>query len=114
MAKAAAAAKKEPKPKSTKPKKDPNAPKRPSTSFIIFSNLKRNQIKQENPSAAFGEVGKLLGIAWKEVSDEDKLVYAKLADKDKERFKKENEAYLLTKGGKKEVEEEVEEEEDDE
>ena len=36
-----------------------------------------------NPEATFGEVGKLVGAAWKERSDKDKKPYQAEAEKDK-------------------------------
>lgn len=66
--------KKDLEPPSKKQKKDPNAPKRNMSSFMFFSNDKRQQVKDENPSLAFGEVGKELGRLWKEASAEEKEV----------------------------------------
>jgi hypothetical protein len=42
--------------KTTKKAKDPNAPKRPLSAFMIFSNESRSRIKEENPSAKFGTI----------------------------------------------------------
>jgi len=41
---------------------------------MFFSQDWRERIKAENPSAGFGEVGKLLGAKWKELDDEEKKV----------------------------------------
>jgi hypothetical protein len=41
---------------------------------------------QENPDATFGELGKLLGAAWKEVSEGDRKPYNDQAKADKERY----------------------------
>lgn len=40
--------------KSGKKKKDPNAPKRPLSAFMLFSQDKRASIKEENPDVTFG------------------------------------------------------------
>ena len=40
----------------TKPKKDPNRPKRNMSAFFLYSNANRPRIKQENPEIAFGQV----------------------------------------------------------
>lgn len=45
-----------PKPKK---KKDPNAPKRPTTGFFYFSNDHRNKVREENPEARGGMMHKL-------------------------------------------------------
>lgn len=44
--------------KKAKVKKDPNAPKKASTSFLIFSSEMRPKLKAENPDMSFGELGK--------------------------------------------------------
>ncbi len=41
---------------SKKKKKDPNAPKKPKSSFMYFSNAKRAEVKTANPDASFGEI----------------------------------------------------------
>jgi len=46
--------------KKTKAKKDKNAPKRGSTSFLIFSNEMRPKLKAQNPDMSFSEMGKKL------------------------------------------------------
>ena len=42
--------------KTTKKEKDPNAPKRGKSSFMFFSTEWRSKIKEENPTATFGEL----------------------------------------------------------
>ena len=54
------------------PKKDPNAPKRPLTSFMLFSQKHREAIKAQNPDVSFGQIGKLLGQQWKAIGAEEK------------------------------------------
>jgi len=76
-----------------KQKKDPNAPKRAMTSYLFFSAANREKIKAENPGVTFGQIGKLLGAQYKALSDDEKAKYVKLATADKDRYKKELEAY---------------------
>ena len=38
--------------------------KRAPSAYIIFCTEKRTEIKEANPEATFGELGKLLGAAW--------------------------------------------------
>ena len=38
----------------TKAKKDPNAPKKPLSAFMFFSQENRQKVKDENPDATFG------------------------------------------------------------
>ncbi|KAJ3038281.1 Non-histone chromosomal protein 6 [Rhizophlyctis rosea] len=94
-----------------KAKKDPNAPKKPLSAFIIFSNENRARIKEENPAAEFKDIGKLLGTAWRGMGESEKQKYQKKADQDKERYAREEKAY---KPGAANDDDEDEEEEDDE
>jgi len=84
-------------------KKDPDAPKKPCTAFVWFSKEQRPKIKEQNPKASFGEIGKLLGAAWKEVDADDKKRFEGQAAEDKKRYERENKEYESKK--KKEQEE---------
>ena len=42
---------------------------------MVFCKEMRPKILKDNPGMAFGEVGKALGAAWKELSDADKAKY---------------------------------------
>jgi len=72
-----------------KKKKDVNAPKKPSSGFMWFSKETRPKIKEKNPAATFGELGKLIGEAWRAMSEDDKKPFMKKAEEDKERYKAE-------------------------
>lgn len=76
-----------------KAKKDPLAPKRGMSAFMLFSNEQRNKIKAENPEATFGEVGRKVGEAWKALNDKQKQVYVKKAEQDKKRYEDELQKY---------------------
>ncbi len=82
--------------KKKKPSKDPNAPKKPSTAYLFFSNDKRNELKEQGLS--FTEIGEKLGELWKAVSDEEKKKYEALAAKDKERYTEEMSKYVPAPG----------------
>jgi hypothetical protein len=55
--------------------------KRPLTSFILFSNETRDQVKLEYPNHKFPEIGKILGSKWKALTEEEKQKYKDKADK---------------------------------
>ena len=42
---------------------------------MVFSSEQRETVKKANPEASFGELGKLLGVAWKQLSEEEKAKY---------------------------------------
>ena len=77
----------------TKKVKDPNAPKKGMSAFMMFSNEQRNKIKADNPEATFGEIGRKVGEAWKALNDKQKAVYTKKAEEDKKRYDSEFQTY---------------------
>jgi len=92
--KAAAGDKKAKKGKKTeKKKKDPNAPKRPLSAFMYYSQKQRPNVKKENPTATFAEVAKILGEQWKALDASLRKEYDKSAADDKKRFEKQKAAY---------------------
>jgi len=76
-----------------KRKKDPNAPKRGLSAYMFFANDNREKVRTDNPGITFGEVGKLLGEKWKELTDKEKLPYEAKAKTDKERYESEKARY---------------------
>jgi len=64
----------------------PKSPKKPKTAFMVFSNVKRAEIKQQHPEASFGDIGKILGVLWKQLPEEEKLPYASAAREDRQRY----------------------------
>ncbi|KAI8149163.1 high mobility group box domain-containing protein [Fennellomyces sp. T-0311] len=70
-------------------KKDPNAPKRGLSAYMFFSQETRTKVQQENPDAAFGQIGKILGDKWKNMTDEEKKPYVEKAQEDKKRYEAE-------------------------
>jgi len=80
-------------------KKDPNAPKKGLTDFMIFQQEHRAQVKEENPDASFGEIGKILGDMWKKLDADSKKEFKKRAEEDKARYVKEKAKYDSEKGG---------------
>merc|ERR1711935_506772 len=58
-------------------KKDPNAPKRPMSSYFLFMNASRPQVRKENPDASIGEVAKIMGKMWGEIEPAEKAKFDK-------------------------------------
>lgn len=77
----------------TKAVKDPNAPKRWSSNYILFCQERRKQIVSEFPDAKATDVTAKLGQAWTALPDGEKRKYTEMSERDKERFNREMEAY---------------------
>eukprot|EP01090_Pellita_catalonica_P012629 TRINITY_DN2798_c0_g1_i1.p1 TRINITY_DN2798_c0_g1~~TRINITY_DN2798_c0_g1_i1.p1 ORF type:complete len:217 (+),score=51.08 TRINITY_DN2798_c0_g1_i1:136-786(+) len=78
-------------------KKDPNAPKKPCSAFFFFSKKQRPQIRKDNPEATFGEIGKLIGAAWRALSEDDREPFKIQAAEAKKLYAKKMESYVPPK-----------------
>ena len=81
-----------------KKKKDPNRLKNARSAFTFFCKEERSAIKEAMErdcpgSGTFAEVAKAVGVAWKEMDDDDRAPFAKLNAKDKKRREAEMENY---------------------
>jgi HMG (high mobility group) box len=70
-----------------KSSKDPRAPKRPMSAFLAYSNNKRSEVKQNNPSLSNADISRLLASMWKEVNNEEKQHYIEEEMKLREDYK---------------------------
>ena len=78
--------------------KDPNKPKRAKSAYLFFSDAMRQKVmtkmkKKSKGSIKISEVAKELGAMWKKLNSKDKVPYEKQAEKDRERYRDEMEAY---------------------
>jgi len=76
-----------------KPMKDPDRPKKGKTSYMYFAEDNRTEIREKFPDATMGDISKELGKKWQTLSEKDKEPYIALANKDKERYEEDMEAY---------------------
>eukprot|EP01087_Luapelamoeba_hula_P001629 TRINITY_DN1134_c1_g1_i1.p1 TRINITY_DN1134_c1_g1~~TRINITY_DN1134_c1_g1_i1.p1 ORF type:complete len:225 (-),score=71.08 TRINITY_DN1134_c1_g1_i1:97-771(-) len=76
---------------------DKDAPKKPCSAFVHFSKEARPRVQAENPTAKFGEIGKLLGAAWQALGPTERKKYNDIADEDKKRYEKANGEYQAKK-----------------
>jgi len=87
-----------------RPKKDPNAPKKPMTAYFAWMNENRPRIKEEHPNASLGEIAKVAGSEWKEVDPDVKAEFEEAYKKQMEAYKKQMKNYVPDKsfanGGK--------------
>ncbi|KAL3514874.1 hypothetical protein ACH5RR_027591 [Cinchona calisaya] len=80
--------------KREKKAKDPNKPKRPPTAFLIFMEGFRKQFKEKNPeSKSVAAVSKAGGGEWKSLTEEEKASYKATADKRKQEYDRQMQAY---------------------
>lgn len=76
------------------PKPDENAPERPPSAYVIFSNKIREEIKGENLS--FTVIAKLVGDRWQKLDPTEKEPYEAQAAAAKERYNIQLSAYKKT------------------
>ncbi|KAJ1974112.1 Non-histone chromosomal protein 6 [Dimargaris xerosporica] len=80
-------------PTKPKPVRDPNAPKKALSPYILFCNDERPAIKTQNPDSTSQDVSKLLGEKWQKLDPLRKKFYEELHAQDRQRFLEENAAY---------------------
>jgi len=116
--------KKDKKVKSRKTKKDPNAPKRPMTAYILFSNAKREEVKAAHPGIKFIDIPKRISEMWKAIGAKERQKYDLAAKEAKDKYEEAKAEYdarhdsdvkssKSSKKSKKSKHEEEEEEDDD-
>jgi hypothetical protein len=76
------------------PKADENAPERPPSAYVIFSNKMREELKGRNLS--FTEIAKLVGENWQNLSPTEKEPYEQQASSAKEKYNSELAEYKKT------------------
>ena len=54
--------------------KDPSAPKKPMSVYILWLQDNRAMIKQRHPGLSMAEIAKKAGELWRELEEEDKAV----------------------------------------
>ncbi|KAG0255881.1 Non-histone chromosomal protein 6 [Mortierella polycephala] len=89
--------KEEPTKRKRKVKKDINAPKKPMSAYLLFSNEWREKVKAQNPDASFGDLGRLLGEQWREYTDDQKAPYHVKHEEAKAKYEREKAAYEAKK-----------------
>ena len=75
---------------------DPNAPKKPASSYFYFLSIRRNKLKLERPDLSHNESVIHLSKEWNCLTEPQKLVFEKLAEADRIRYEREYEEYLKT------------------
>ena len=73
---------------SVKPKKDPNRVKKPKSAYLFFCDDKRAGVQAKNPGKKMGDISKVLGELWGNISDKDRAKFQAMHEKDKDRYEK--------------------------
>ncbi|CAE6519322.1 unnamed protein product [Rhizoctonia solani] len=82
-------------PKEGKRVKDPNAPKRPATSYIMFQNDIRDELRQKHPGIPYKELLGKVSEAWAVLGEDQKKAYQGVADSNMAKY---NRAVIDYKG----------------
>jgi hypothetical protein len=72
--------------KSKKTKKDNTGPKKPISAYFFYCRDVRPQLKEDHPELKGTDVTKKMGEMWRGLSEDEKSLFADLAEKDKERY----------------------------
>ena len=79
--------------KEKKPR-DPNAPKRPPSAYLLYQNEFRKEIKEKNPEMSYPQVLQESSKMWAELSPQEKKPYQDATDLAKAEFEKAKAEYL--------------------
>jgi hypothetical protein len=69
-----------------KPARDPNAPKRNMSAYLLYQNAMRGQFKAMNPGMTFGQLAKYTSAMYAELSPSEKEAWVARAEADKARY----------------------------
>ncbi|KAG1708995.1 hypothetical protein DVH05_022626 [Phytophthora capsici] len=73
---------------------DPTAPRLPQNAYNVFLATARQEMAQLHPERKNPQIMREIGIAWKALSGDERVVYQRKAEADVERFRKEMEDHL--------------------
>ncbi|KAK9275916.1 hypothetical protein L1049_023190 [Liquidambar formosana] len=79
--------------KKQKENADPNKPKKPASSFLLFSKEARKNLLEERPGINNSTLNALISVKWKELSEQEKQIWNDKAAGAMEAHKKELEEY---------------------
>ena len=69
-----------------KPARDPNAPKRNLSAYLLYQNAMREEFKLENPGMTFGQLAKYTSAMYSELTPSEKEAWVARAEADKARY----------------------------
>lgn len=80
-------------PRRERRRRDANAPRKPPSSFLLFSQDHFDEIKEQHPNWSVAQVAKAAGRMWARCSEEDKIPYEERAAVLRAKYLEEREAY---------------------
>lgn len=81
----------------TRAKKDPTAPKRNSSAFLLYSVQKRKEIKKKNPGLKTTDISCMLGKLWRGTTEEIKRPFVKREEIERKIYKEKMDAWKREK-----------------
>lgn len=81
-----------------KPARDPNAPKRNLSAYLLYQNAMRDQFKALNPGMTFGQLAKYTSAMYSELGPSEKEAWIARAEADKARYIHELSSYVPPPG----------------
>lgn len=78
--------------------RDPNAPKRNLSAYLLYQNAMRNQFKAMNPGMTFGQLAKYTSAMYSEMPPAEKEAWVARAEADKARYLHELALYVPPPG----------------
>lgn len=88
-------------------KKDPTAPKRNPSAFLLYSQERRKELKRTNPGLKNTVISQILGQDWRNASEEDKRPHIEREVKERDQYKKEMEEWRKKKALLKKQEQKI-------
>lgn len=76
------------------PKPDENAPERPPSAYVLFSNKMRDDLKSQN--LTFTEIAKLVGENWQSLAPAERDIYETQANTAKDKYRRDMAEYKKT------------------
>lgn len=84
--------------KNKKKERDPTAPKRNLSAYLLYQNAMRDQFKRDNPGMTFGQLSKYTSHMYKALTFEEKSAWEYRSEQDKIRFEQEMKSYIPPHG----------------
>jgi len=81
-----------------KTQRDPNAPKRNMSAYLMFQNGMRDTFKREHPGMTFGQLAKYTSHMYKNLTVEEKQLWVTRAEQDKARYEAQISIYVPPPG----------------